>query len=257
MVVVILCSVFDWLCVWVNMSDSVTGIRRLGVGVGERLRERGGGGHHLEEIKFDNAWYAGLLVGVKCLNPDTDSWSSSFVGRVSRWHVHLGKSSPPTPPPHDRPSSVSLPPCSTLCLASFPSLPPPSTLCLASPPPPTPVPRSVSLPFHLPPTHPPRYVSLPLHPPPPPTPRYVSLPLHLPPPSPMLCLASSPPPPSLSLSHTVTSHVFTWHSGSWWCTTIPSLVTKGCIQTFSWVGTNMSHERYTLTPEDTTTLFFL
>ena len=38
-------------------------------------------------------------------------------------------------------------------------------------------------------------------------------------------------------SHNVTftlkieSHFFAWHSGSWWCTTIPSLVTKGWKQT--------------------------
>ena len=37
---------------------------------------------------------------------------------------------------------------------------------------------------------------------------------------------------------------FAWHSDSWGCTTIPSLVTKGDIQTLSQLVTNMCRERY-------------
>ena len=47
-----------------------------------------------------------------------------------------------------------------------------------------------------------------------------------------------------TLTLKIESHFFTWHSGSWLCTTIPSLVTKDCKQTLSRVGTNVCHERY-------------
>ena len=48
----------------------------------------------------------------------------------------------------------------------------------------------------------------------------------------------------MTLTLKIESHFFAWHSGSWWCTTIPGLVTKGCIQTLSRVGTNMCNEHY-------------
>ena len=34
----------------------------------------------------------------------------------------------------------------------------------------------------------------------------------------------------------IESHFFAWHSGWWWCTTIPNLVTKGCKETLSRMG---------------------
>ena len=49
---------------------------------------------------------------------------------------------------------------------------------------------------------------------------------------------------------------FAWHSGLWWCTTIPSLLIKGCIQTLSrgcpslisrTVSVDVKHHVYLLT----------
>ena len=55
----------------------------------------------------------------------------------------------------------------------------------------------------------------------------------------------------------IESRFFAWHSGSWWCTTIPSLVTKGCKETLSWVGTNTCHEHYIPHPWGITSLTVL
>ena len=51
---------------------------------------------------------------------------------------------------------------------------------------------------------------------------------------------------TVTLTLKIESHFFAQHSGSWWCTTIPCLVTKDCKQTLSRVGTNMCYEHYNL-----------
>ena len=64
-----------------------------------------------------------------------------------------------------------------------------------------------------------------------------------------LKIESPPPPPPPPFFF-----FFAWHSGSWWCTTIPSLVTKECKQTSAeWEQICVTRVT-SLTPEDITVL---
>ena len=53
----------------------------------------------------------------------------------------------------------------------------------------------------------------------------------------------------MTLTLKIESHFVAWHSGSWWCTTIPSLVTKGSIQTLSKYVSGALHPSPLRTPQ--------
>ena len=61
---------------------------------------------------------------------------------------------------------------------------------------------------------------------------------------------------SVTLTLRIESHYFAEHSGSWWCTTIPRLVTKGCIHSAEWEQICVT-SLTSLNPEDTTVLSLL